>query len=84
MNENKQDQTDPRLDTPSENNREKHINFHEVEEESAQNFAIKNTSERQKEWQQEIKEGEEEKLKLDQRKNTSSRPMDENDTVGVP
>lgn len=78
-------QTDPHLHAPSESNTEKHINFREVEEESAGNFAIdKTTSDRQKQWQKEIKEGEEEKQNADQTKDTSTMPMDEDDTLGVP
>jgi hypothetical protein len=77
-------QTDPHLNAPSESNTEKHINFREVEEESAGNFAIdKTTSDRQKQWQREIKEGEEEKRHSDQTKNNSTMPMDD-DTLGIP
>ncbi|HWI92253.1 MAG TPA: hypothetical protein VNT20_13310 [Flavisolibacter sp.] len=43
------------MDTAGESNTEKHINFPEVEEESAENLAIgKTTSDRQKQWQNEI------------------------------
>lgn len=84
--ENKQPrQTGPHLDAPSESNTEKHTNFREVEEESPGNFAInKTTSDRQKQWQKEIKEGEEEKRNADQTKDNSTMPMDEDDTLGVP
>jgi len=58
MQQNKK-QTDPHLNTPSEANREKHINFREVEEDSSGNFMIDKTStDRQKQWKQEIEEGE--------------------------
>jgi hypothetical protein len=53
-----QRQPDQHLDTPAEANRDKHINFPEVEEESSQNFAIdKNSTNRQKQWQKGIEEG---------------------------
>jgi hypothetical protein len=75
---------DKHLDTPSESNREKHINFPEVEQESSENFTInKDTSDRQKQWQQEIQEGEREKSRLGQEGN-SSMPMEEDDTIGIP
>lgn len=78
-------QTDPNLDAPSESNTEKHIDFREVEEESAGNFAIsKTTSDRQKQWQKEIKESEEEKRNADQTRDNSTMPMDDDDTLGVP
>lgn len=78
-------QTDAHLDAPSESNRGKHINFREVEDESAKNFAIdKTTSERQKQWQKEIKDGEEAKRHSDETKGSSAMPMDEDDTLGVP
>jgi hypothetical protein len=52
---------DRHLDTPSESNREKHINFMEVEEESS-NQSDRNRSEeadreRRKEWQEGLEEG---------------------------
>ena len=85
MEEKEERQTDPHLDAPSEANREKHINFREVEEESTGNFELdKSTSDRQKQWQQEIKEGEKEKRHSDQTTNHSTMPMDEDDTLGVP
>ena len=52
---------DPRLDVPSEANREKHINFLEVEEDenrSTDRDADDNDNERQKEWKEGIQEGE--------------------------
>jgi hypothetical protein len=72
------------LDTPSESNREKHVNFPELQQESSKNFTInKSTSDRQKEWQKEIEEGEREKSRSGQKDN-SSMPMDEDDTIGIP
>lgn len=54
---------DPHLDTPSEANREKHINFLEVEEDSANrsnNDQVDDfASERKKEWERGIAEGKE-------------------------
>ena len=72
------------LDTPSESNREKHINFREVEQQSSEDITInKGTSDRQKEWQKEIEEGEREKSRSGGQ-DTSSMPMDEDDTIGIP
>ena len=83
MKERKQHQTDRSLDTPSEANRQKHINFPEVEEESSENFAIdKNSTDRQKQWQQGIQEGEEKRQNSDNSR--SAIPMDNDDTLGVP
>jgi len=60
MKEKDQSGTDRHLDTPSESNREKHINYREVEEESSGNFMIdKNPTDRQKQWEKGIKEGRE-------------------------
>lgn len=85
MKKEKQPNVDPHIDAPSEANREKHINFREVEEESAGNFSIdKTTSERQKQWRKEIEEGEEEKRKSGEVNDNSIMPMDEDDTIGVP
>lgn len=85
MKENEQHSQDTHLDAPAEANREKHINFPEVEEESSGNFAIdKTTSKRQEQWHREIKEGEEEKRSADPLKNDSEMPMNEDDTLGVP
>lgn len=60
MSEKKEDQqTDTRLDTPSEANREKHINFREVEEESSDAVVFNNndSKERKEEWQKGLEEG---------------------------
>jgi hypothetical protein len=83
MKENDQGRVDLQLDSPSEANREKHINFREVEEESSGNFMIdKNSTNRQKQWEQGIKGGQE---KQNTGNNTpSAMPMDEDDTLGVP
>lgn len=49
MKDNEQRKIDPHLGATSQGNTEKHINFREVEEESAENFAIdKSSSERSK------------------------------------
>jgi hypothetical protein len=54
---------DPHLDTPAEANREKHINFLEIEEEGdnrSQNDQVDDfASERRKEWERGIAEGKE-------------------------
>jgi hypothetical protein len=57
-----QNRIDPNLDIPSEANRNKHINFSEVEEESA-NTAGRNkddfSEERRRQWEKGLKEGKE-------------------------
>lgn len=84
MNEKDQSGTDRHLDGPSESNREKHINFREVEDESSENFVLdKNSTDRQKQWKEGIKEGEE--ARQNTGNNTpSAMPMDEGDTLGIP
>ena len=85
MKENEQVRIDPHLDTPSEANREKHINFPEAEEEgSEQTAGSSNTSDRQKEWKQGIEEGREAKRNAAQDQAGSALPMDNDDTLGVP
>lgn len=85
MKDNEQRKVGPHLDTPSQANKEKHINFREVEEESAENFAIdKSSSERQKQWQQEINKGEEEKREIGKTDNSSNMPIRGDDTLGIP
>jgi hypothetical protein len=85
MKENEQERTDRLMDTPSESNREKHINFPEVEEDSSQQISIGNsTSERQKEWRQEIQEGEKAKEQSKEDQTGSSMPMNNDDTLGIP
>lgn len=57
---------DPHLDTPAEANREKHINFLEIEEgvNRSQNDQVDDfASERRKEWEKGIAEGKEERDK---------------------
>jgi hypothetical protein len=57
---------DPHLDTPAEANREKHINFLEIEEgvNRSQNDQVDDfASERRKEWEKGIAEGKEEREK---------------------
>jgi hypothetical protein len=84
MKENDQGRIDQHLDSPSEANREKHINFREVEEESSGNFMIdKNSTDRQKQWEQGIKEGGQENQNTSNI-TPSAMPMDEDDTLGVP
>lgn len=83
--ESKEKQTDRHLDTPSEANRDKHINFPEVEEDSAGNFTIdKSSDDRKKQWKEGIKEGESERQNANDRNTQSAMPMDEDDTLGVP
>jgi hypothetical protein len=60
-----EDKKDKRLDTPSEANREKHINFMDAEEKTAtENVSddkrfggTKEDAERRKQWEQGIEEG---------------------------
>lgn len=84
MKEKDKSQTDRHLDTPPDSNDEKHINFREVEEESSGNFMIdKNSTGRQKQWEEGIQKGREERQKADD--NTpSAMPMDKDDTLGIP
>ena len=51
---------DPHLDAPSEANRDKHINFKKLEEDSGALISFKNkdeVKERRQQWQQGIEEG---------------------------
>ena len=74
---------DKYLDASSESSREKPINFSEIEKESTENVSLnKGSSERQKQWQQEIEEGEQQKRSNDQ--DSSQMPLDEDDTIGIP
>lgn len=59
MKEEKEKQPDRHLDAPSEANRDRHINFLKVEEESANTIAdVHNTStDRQKQWREGVEEG---------------------------
>lgn len=77
-------QTNPRLDTPSEANREKHINFREVAEESSGQIIGNRITdkERQELWQQGLKEGQEEDQKPGQGR--SAMPLDNDETIGNP
>jgi hypothetical protein len=53
---------DGNLDIPAEANREKHINFREVEEESSRKIGINAddfAAERQKQWKKGLEEGKE-------------------------
>jgi hypothetical protein len=86
MKENEKARPDRHLDTPSESNREKHINFPEIEEESSEQISIgsNRASERQKEWRKEIQEGEQAKEQSAPDQTGSAMPMDNDDTLGVP
>ena len=84
MKQKNQQQVDRHLNAPQEAGRNKHINFQEVEEERSENFVInKNVSDRQKQWQEEIEQGEKGKQNSDHR-NSSTMPMDNDDTLGIP
>jgi hypothetical protein len=84
MKENDQNTTNKQFDTPSEANRDKHINFRDVEEESAQKIIVDHTqpTDRQKQWQEGLEEG----RQANQNPPTqqSPMPMDEDDTLGIP
>ena len=82
-NDQDQGQTDPRLDTPSESNREKHINFMDVEEKSSEQLiGNRNTdNERQEQWQQGLEEGKEENQNSGQGR---AIPLDNDETIGNP
>ena len=84
MKENDQNKTGKHLDSPAESNREKHINFREVEEESAEKFVVDHTPPevRQKEWKQGLEEGK--NASQDPPSQQSPMSMDEDDTLGVP
>ena len=86
MKEIEQEQTDRHLDTPSESNSEKPVNFPEVEEEDSRQISISgdHTSEPQKEWRQEVQEGEKAKEQSTQHQAGSAMPMDNDDTLGIP
>jgi hypothetical protein len=50
--------TDPNLDTPSESNRDKHVNFRELEEDnSSSNKMSDQDKKRRDEWNRGIEEG---------------------------
>ena len=70
-------------DTPSESRSGKHINSPDIEKKTAENVSLnQGSSKRQKEWQREIEQGEQEK-----RSNSHDRsqmPLDEDDTMGIP
>jgi hypothetical protein len=86
MKKNEQERTDRHLDTPSESNQEKHVNFLQVEEESSHQIAGGNNraSDRQKQWKQGIEEGEQARENSDQGTTGSVMPMDDDDTLGIP
>lgn len=78
-----------RLDTPSESNREKHINFMEVEEESAK---YNNTTDRQlteqrkEEWEKGLEEGQNQKRNEGgaEEQVKSGQTRGKNETLGIP
>lgn len=80
----KRDQQDSHLNTPSEANREKHIHFIVVEEEnSRQIVGNRNTDkERQEEWNQGIEEGRKENQNSGE--DRSAVPPDNDETIGNP
>jgi hypothetical protein len=61
MKDAQQPERDRHLDTPSEANRDKHINFVEAEDTDRNQGNTDKLTDRQKEWRQGIAEGEEER-----------------------
>lgn len=78
----KRDQQDSHLNTPSESKDEKHINFMDVEKESPEEIVgNRNTDkERQEEWKQGMEEG----RKENQNSRRSAIPLDNDETIGNP
>jgi hypothetical protein len=82
---------DPNLDTPSESNRQKHINFMDVEEESGSRRQSDNrddsVKQRREEWQKGLEEGASDR---EDRKEASRTDRSEstggagNETLGIP
>lgn len=81
-----QKQSDRHADTPSEAYRDKHIDFPDVEQDSATQFVIhKQDAERQKDWENEIEEGKEERSRSENPPRPDSpMRMDGDETLGVP
>jgi hypothetical protein len=79
---------DKRLDTPSELNREKHINFMEVEESTGYNKTTDRqvTEQRKEEWEKGLEEGQNQKRNEggaeEQVKNRQTGGK--NETLGIP
>ena len=85
MKANEQQRTGRHLNMPSESNRQKPVNFREVGEGSRQiSISGDHTSKRQKEWRQEIQEGEQAKEQSTQQQTGHAMPMDNDDTLGIP
>jgi hypothetical protein len=84
MKDNKGQQNDRHLDSPSESNQEKHINFREVEEDSSLNITWNNTNQtdRQKQWERGVEEGKE--AYSENPRSDSALPMDNDETLGIP
>ena len=83
MSDKNQSGADRHLDTPSESNREQHINFPEVEEDRTGSFVNdKNSTERQKQRERGLKDGEDTRQNTDN--DSAAMPMDEDDTLGIP
>ncbi|HEU4471878.1 MAG TPA: hypothetical protein VFR58_12375 [Flavisolibacter sp.] len=85
---------DPNLDTPSESNTNKHINFLDTEDDNEGNknrSGDREVASRREQWQQGLEEGSRQKDEQqkrdstpDSRQGNSSIPMDEEDTLGNP
>ncbi len=84
MKENDQNKTAKHLNSPAESNREKHCNFTEAEDESAEKFVVDQTlpDDRQKEGTQGVEGGR--KTNQDPPSQQSPMSMDEDDTLGIP
>ena len=86
MEEKKQVKPDKRLFVPAEANRNKHIDFRDVEQENVTHPAIhKQNKQKQKEWEEGIQEGDAERNRSDDPpKSDSPMRMDDDETIGIP
>jgi hypothetical protein len=84
MKEKQREQPDRHLDTPSEANRDNHINFVKVEEESANRIADVHptSSERQKQWREGLEEGKEERENSGGNETEKRVASEDDDTLG--
>ena len=74
------------MDTPAQANREKEIDFPDVEPQSTTNFTVhKHDKERQEHWREGVKEGEEKRQQSDKPPHSgSAMDLDNDETIGNP
>lgn len=88
MNKDEQTKNDQHrhLDTLSESNREKHINFIDVEEETSNQINNDRTSDQgqKKEWDNGIEKGKRENQNPSSNKSNSGIPLNNDETIGIP